>query len=143
MQARLFGGDQLPPRSGIAMSVLARRLDRSRCHLVRRLTSAYARTCLMWTQLPPEKGYTPPNFGPCLLWPNGWMDEDAALYGCGPRPRPHCTRRGPSSCERGTAVPPLFGSFLLWLRSPISATAELLYKWLPKSAINSHCISTR
>jgi len=20
----------------------------------------------------------PPNFGPCLLWPNSWMDEDAA-----------------------------------------------------------------
>jgi len=19
----------------------------------------------------------PPTFGPCLLWPNGWMDEDA------------------------------------------------------------------
>jgi len=22
----------------------------------------------------------PPNFGLCLLWPNGWMDEDAAWY---------------------------------------------------------------
>ena len=22
-----------------------------------------------------------PIFGPCLLWPNGWMDEDAAWYG--------------------------------------------------------------
>ena len=21
----------------------------------------------------------PPNFSPCLLWPNGWMDEDAAI----------------------------------------------------------------
>ena len=27
----------------------------------------------------PEKGHTYPHpiFGPCLLWPNGWMDEDA------------------------------------------------------------------
>jgi len=22
----------------------------------------------------PLKGTEPPNFGPCLLWPNGWMD---------------------------------------------------------------------
>jgi len=22
----------------------------------------------------------PPIFGPCLLWPNGWMDQDAAWY---------------------------------------------------------------
>jgi len=44
-------------------------------------------------------------FGPCLLWPNGWMDEDAAWYGSRSRPRPHCTRRGPRSRERGTAVP--------------------------------------
>jgi len=26
-----------------------------------------------------QKGtHTHPIFGPCLLWPNGWMDEDAA-----------------------------------------------------------------
>ena len=49
--------------------------------------------------------HTHPVFGPCLLWPNGWMDEDAAWYGSRPRPRPHCTRRGPSSREMGTAAP--------------------------------------
>ena len=27
-----------------------------------------------------------PIFGPCLLWPNGWMDDDAAWYGSRPRP---------------------------------------------------------
>jgi len=55
----------------------------------------------------PEKRHTRPHpiFGPCLLWPNGWMDKDAAWYGSRPRPRPHCTRRGSSSCERGTAAP--------------------------------------
>ena len=27
---------------------------------------------------PREKGTAPhPMFGPCLLWPNGWMDQDA------------------------------------------------------------------
>jgi len=79
----------------------------------------------------PRKRAHPPHpiFGPCLLWPNGWMDEDAALYGSRPRPRPHCTRRGPSSRERGTVAPlPLFGPCLLWPRSPISATAELVFQ---------------
>jgi len=44
-----------------------------------------------------------PIFGPCLLWPNGWMDGDAAWYGNRPRPRPHCIRWGPTSRERGTS----------------------------------------
>ena len=35
--------------------------------------------------------YTPPNwaeppiFGPYLLWPNRWMDQDATWYGGGPQ----------------------------------------------------------
>jgi len=62
----------------------------------------------------------------CLLWPNGWMDEGAAWYRSRPRPRPHSSRWGPSSRESGTAAPPLFGPCLLWPRSPISDTAELL-----------------
>jgi len=76
---------------------------------------------------PRKRAHPPlPNFGPCLLWPNGWMDEDAAWYGSRRRPRPHCTRRGPTSRKKGTAAPPLFGPCLLWPRSPISPTAELL-----------------
>jgi len=88
----------------------------------------YISLCSMWSQLPSEKRAHPPHpiFGPCLLWANGWMDEDAAWYGSRPRPRPHCTRRGPSSLEMGTAVSLLFGPCLLWPRSPISATAELV-----------------
>jgi len=55
---------------------------------------------------PPDKTAQPaPIFGPCLLWPNGWMDEDATWYGSRSRPRPHCVRRGPSSPhERGTTA---------------------------------------
>jgi len=33
------------------------------------------------TQLPPpskEDGAHSPIFGPCLLWPNGWMDQDGS-----------------------------------------------------------------
>jgi len=53
---------------------------------------------------PPPKRSTaspPPIFGPCLLWPNSWMDQDAASYGGRPRPRRHCVRWGPSfTCFR-------------------------------------------
>jgi len=31
----------------------------------------------------PQKGMEPPNFGRCLLWPNGWIDQDATWYGGG------------------------------------------------------------
>jgi len=46
-----------------------------------------------------------PTFGSCLLWPNGWMDEDATWYGSRPRPRPYCIRRGPSSPRKGHSSP--------------------------------------
>ena len=63
----------------------------------------------------PKRG-TSPIFGPCLLWPNGWMDQDATS----PLPR------------KGHSNPPLFGPYLclLWPQSPISATAELLSVFL-------------
>jgi len=35
------------------------------------------------------------NFG--VLWPNGWMDQDATWYGGRSRPRQHCFRWGPGS----------------------------------------------
>jgi len=55
------------------------------------------------------------------------MDEDATWYGSRPRRRPHCTRRVPSAPRKGHSTPPpLLGPCLLWPRSPISATAELL-----------------
>jgi len=79
---------------------------------------------------PPQKGaQSPPIFGPYLLWSNGWMDQDATWYGSRPQPRPHCVRRGPSSPppRKGHSSRPLFGPRLLWPRSPISATAELLF----------------
>jgi len=52
----------------------------------------------MGTQPPPQKGAEPPPiFGPCLLWPNGCMDQDATWYGGRPQPMRHCLRRSPSS----------------------------------------------
>jgi len=44
-----------------------------------------------------QKGRSPPIFGPCLLWLDGWMDQDATWRGGRSRLRPHCARWGPSS----------------------------------------------
>jgi len=50
----------------------------------------------------PKKEAQPPIFGPCLLWPNGWMHQDATWYGGRPWPRPHCARwRCSSPTKRG------------------------------------------
>jgi len=42
-----------------------------------------------------------------LLWPNGWIDEDATWYGCRPPRRSHCIRRVPSAPRKGHSTPPL------------------------------------
>jgi len=39
---------------------------------------------------------SPSIFGPFLLWPNGWMHQDATWYGDRPQPRRLCVRWEPS-----------------------------------------------
>ena len=89
--------------------IVAKRLDASRCHLVWiEVDLSPGNFVLDGDPIPyPKKGGPHRIFSPRLLWPNGWMDEDAAWYGSRPRPRPHCTRRGPNSRERGKAKQPL------------------------------------
>jgi len=72
---------------------------------------------------PPPKGHSPPAiFGACLLWRNGWMDQDATSYGG----RPHCFRWEPTS-PFPTGHSSNFRSMsIVAKRSPISATAEHL-----------------
>ena len=50
----------------------------------------------------PQRSTAPSIFGPCLLWLNGCMDQDATWYGGTPRPRPHCIRWEPSSPQTKT-----------------------------------------
>jgi len=50
---------------------------------------------------PPKKGGTPSIFGPCLLWRNGWMDQDATWYGGRPRSRRLCVRWDPARPKKG------------------------------------------
>jgi len=63
---------------------------------------------------PPQKGAEPPIFGPCLLWPSGWMDEAGTCHGGRPQPRRLCVRWGPSPPpQKGAESPsPIFGPFL-------------------------------
>jgi len=46
---------------------------------------------------PPQKGGRPPIFGPCLLRPNGWVDEAGTWHGGRPQLRRLCVRWGPRS----------------------------------------------
>jgi len=65
---------------------------------------------------PSQNGSRSPQiFGSCLLWPNGWMDQDGTWYGGRPWSNPNCARWGHSSSppKKGRA-PPIFGPSLLW-----------------------------
>jgi len=56
----------------------------------------------------PKKGAEspPPIFGPWLLWPNGWMHQDATWYGGRPQPRGLCVRWGlsPPPSQKGAKI---------------------------------------
>ena len=60
-------------------------------------------------------GRDPSIFGPCLLWPNGWMDQDGTWRGGRPWSSPHRARWGHSSPpKKGGKAPSIFGSSLFW-----------------------------
>jgi len=62
----------------------------------------------------PDKGRSPQIFGPSLLWPNGWMDQDVTWYGGRPWPTRHCVRCGPSYPQKKGHSHSIFGPCLLW-----------------------------
>ena len=73
----------------------------------------------------------PPIFGLCLLWPNGWMDQDATWYGGRPRRRRHCVRWGPISLPERACTAPNFRSMsivakrLQCIRIPLGTEVDL------------------
>jgi len=92
---------------------------------------------------PPKKRHRPPPplFGTCLLWPNGWMDQDATWNEGRSQPRPRCVRWDPA-CFPGKwhSSPPSFWPMsIVAKRSPISATAELLL-YFACDVDNAKCI---
>ena len=74
----------------------------------------------------PKKGTEPPAiFGPFLLWPNGWMHQDATWYGGRPQPRRLCVRWGHSPPPyKGAELFPRFlahvysGHTATWIKMP-------------------------
>jgi len=73
----------------------------------------------------PKKGAESPIFGPSLLWPNGWMDQDATWYGGRSRRRPHCARWGSSSPKKAQCSPTQFSAHVCygqtagWIKMPL------------------------
>jgi len=72
--------------------------------------------------LPPKKGAQPPILDPCLLWSNGWMDQDATWY------------RGrldgdPAAPPLNGAQPSLFAPCLLWPNGWMDQHANLVRRW--------------
>ena len=64
----------------------------------------------------------PPNFGPCLLWPNGWMDEDAAWYGSIHLGGGYIVLDGVPAPAKGAQQPPSFRPM-----SSVATVAHLSY----------------
>jgi len=104
---------------------VVKRLDGSRYHWVRRWASAQATLCHMGSKLPPptERGTATPHFsthvycGQTARWIRIPLSRP---YRGRPWPRGHCVRWGPSFLPR-------FSVHFALARSPISATAELLF----------------
>jgi len=79
----------------------------------------------------PPKGDRTPIFGPCLLWPISWMDQDGTWDRGRRRPRPHCARRGPSSPPQIGSTAPQFsvhvycGQTAGWIKMPLGMEVGL------------------
>jgi len=54
----------------------------------------------------PKRERSPQIFDPCLLWPNGWMDEAGTWHGARPQPRQLFVRWGPSPLPKRRQSPP-------------------------------------
>ena len=88
----------------------------------------------MGTQLrSPQKGGRAPSpiSGPCLLWPNCWMDQGGTWHGGGPWSRLHCARWGHSSPppKKGQSPPILAhvycGQTAGWIKTPLGTEVDL------------------
>ena len=84
------------------------------------------------TQPLSKRGAEPyvPFFCSFLLWPNGWMVQDATWYGDRPQPRGLCLRWGPSPLPKRGAEPPNFGHIYCgqtpaWIKMPLGMEVGL------------------
>jgi len=56
----------------------------------------------------PRRDTAPKISGPCLLWLNGWTNQNATWYGRRSRPRRHCVTWGPTAQQ----PPPHFSAYV-------------------------------
>ena len=69
--------------------------------------------------------------GPCLLWRNGWMNQDSTWYGGRSRPWPHCVRwESDRPLPKGVQLPPQFsadvccGQTAGWIKMPLGREVD-------------------
>jgi len=101
--AKILGGRGRPPTS-ILIPLVSQLIALQLCRLqflynetlqqtFRPVLSKLSKRRQIWvlyplSQLPrAKKGHSPLIFGPCLLWPNGWMHQHTTWYGGRPQPR--------------------------------------------------------
>jgi len=90
------------------------------------------RLCVRWGPRSPfPKRGKPPIFGPCLLWPNDWMDRDGTWHGGRPWFSPHCARWGHSSPPQKGGRAHQFsahvycGQTAAWIKMPLGTEVGL------------------
>jgi len=88
--------------------------------------------CVRWGPSSPcPKGAQAPIFGPYLLWPSGWMDQDTTWQGGRPRLKWHCVRWGPCSTPQKRGHSPQFlahvycGQTAGWMKMPLGMEVGL------------------
>jgi len=114
----VFDGDQLPPEKGhthpypiFAHVCCGQTAGWIKMPLGTEVNLGLGDVVLDRVAVPPKRSTAQPLvFGSCLLWPNGWMDEDTTWYRIDLGPG-HIVLEGvPALRERGTAAPPLFSA---------------------------------
>jgi len=65
-----------------------------------------------------------------VVWPNGWLDQDATWYGGRPWPKPHCVRWGPTPLQKGHTSPHFSthvycGQMDGWIKMPLGMEVGL------------------
>jgi len=108
--APLPQGDTAPNFQPI--SVVAKWLDESRCHLVWPWPKRHCVNRWGLSSPSPKEG-----------WQNGWMDQDGTWYGGRPRLRPYCARWDPAPLPRkGGTAPSNFRPVSVmagWIKMPL------------------------
>jgi len=119
--SRLKGAQ--PPPNFRPMSTVAKRLDGSRCHLVRGRTRPRPH-CVRWgpSSPPSERGRAPPPFGRRLLWPNGRPSQLLLSYSNILSRQLHYRSLGPVEVNRDMAY-----NYFLWLKYVLGCSVQETY----------------